>query len=449
MKSFATRCVPAERKVAHWNDVASANQSCTLTSGPTTHRVDHGCVRNGGSEPMTTHFQPWPKPGRAWYAVIILATVLMLGTTETQIITFLIRPIKRDFRLSDLQMSILIGAAPSIFYACVGFPLARLVDSLRRNTLLSVALGIGGLATSLAGLTQHFWQFALCRMAVGGGSAISSPGTYSLLADYFPRERLARAIAVLALGLVVARALAPLIGASLVGAGGELGRRPLPGPGHSRVADRRADDGQPRDRGRGADAHCARAPAARRHRRRQTPADRGGLPLHLAAPVPLPAAVLRTGRSFRPRASASTCGGSSSCDAPMAGRRSSPAPYWVRRALVASMLGLLIGTRLTEWLARRHNDANLRTVSWCYLVAPVFADRRAADAQPVAVHRLLEHHRHAGHGLRRAAERGPAERHAQRNARPDHGDLLLHHGGRRHRHGAEPHGVHHRCGHRR
>ncbi len=37
------------------------------------------------------------------------------------------------------------------------------------------------------------------------------------------------------------------------------------------------------------------------------------------------------------------------------------------------MLGLVIGTRLTEWLTRRHNDANLRTVSWCYLVVPVFA----------------------------------------------------------------------------
>jgi MFS family permease len=42
-------------------------------------------------------------------------------------------------------------------------------------------------------------------------------------------------------------------------------------------------------------------------------------------------------------------------------------------SLVSSLTGLVIGTRLTERLARRHDDANLRTVWLCLLGLPVFA----------------------------------------------------------------------------
>ncbi len=145
--------------------------------------------------------------------MVVLAAVLMLGTIENQVISFLIQPIKRGLGLTDHEVSLLIGAAPAVFYAVIGLPLARLVDSVRRTTLLSIALGAAGVGTSLAGITQQFWQFAVCRMAVGGGGAISNPGTYSLLADYFPRERLTRAIAALTVGLIVGRSLAPVVGA--------------------------------------------------------------------------------------------------------------------------------------------------------------------------------------------------------------------------------------------
>lgn len=315
---------------------------------------------------------PWPKRAQAWYAVAILSAVLMLGTTETQIITFLIRPIKRDFGLTDLQMSVLIGAAPSIFYACVGFPLARLVDSMRRNTLLSVALGIGGLATSLAGLTQHFWQFAVCRMAVGGGSAISSPGTYSLIADFFPRERLTRAIAVLAMGLVVARAFAPIIGAALVGLAATWGVVHLSGLVIREWQTVVLITGSlgilasllmltirepPRRGGIGVGQRLPIREVFRyiwRHRSLYLPqffalaffqAESIGIDLWRIE-------FLRRTYGWTPQFSGTVLG---------------------TTGLVSSLLGLALGTRLTELFTRRHDDANLRTVRYCYLVAPLFA----------------------------------------------------------------------------
>jgi MFS family permease len=314
----------------------------------------------------------WPDSDHAWYAVAILAIVLMLGTTETQIITFLIRPIKRDFGLTDLQMSVLIGAAPSIFYACVGFPLARLVDYRRRNTLLSVALAAAGMATSMAGLTQHFWQFAVCRMVGGGGSAVSNPGTYSLLADYFPRERLTRAIAVLSMGLVIARALAPIIGAALVGVTATWGVIHFSGLvirewqtvvlmtgtlGILAAVLMLTLREPPRRGGRAAGERPAIRDVFRyvwRHKSLYMPqffalaffqAESIGIELWRIE-------FLRRTYGWTPQFSGTVLG---------------------TTGLVSSLLGLALGTRLTEWFTQRHDDANLRTVSYCYLVAPLFA----------------------------------------------------------------------------
>ena len=161
--------------------------------------------------------QPWPRPAIAWYAVVIFAVVLMLGQMEQSVIQFLIAPIKADFVLRDWQVSLLIGFAPSIFYTLIGLPLSRLVDTLRRNVLLCVALGMGGVMTSISGLAQNFWQFAGCRVLVGGGGAIAGPGTYSLMADYFPRPRLPRAIAFMQIGYISGRGLALVFGGILAG----------------------------------------------------------------------------------------------------------------------------------------------------------------------------------------------------------------------------------------
>ncbi len=42
-------------------------------------------------------------------------------------------------------------------------------------------------------------------------------------------------------------------------------------------------------------------------------------------------------------------------------------------ALVSAFIGLTLGTRLTEMFSKRYDDANLRTVSCCYILAPIFA----------------------------------------------------------------------------
>jgi MFS family permease len=318
--------------------------------------------------------QPWPQTALAWYAVVILALVLMLGQLESQIINYLIKPIKRDFHLSDLQMSVLIGVAPSAFYALVGFPLARLVDSMRRTAVMSVALGLAGVMTSMAGFTQAFWQFALCRFAVGGGGAVSNPGTYSLLSDYFPRERLPRAIATLTLGLVFARAIAPILSGTMVGLAAGWGVLHLGG-----LAIREWQTVFIMAGALGLTGAILMLTV-------REPARRGRMSALQGKPLPMRTvfAYVWTNRliylpqylalgfyavesfgleSWRLEFLRRTYGWEPQVAGPILGTA----------ALCAQLTGLFFGTRLTEWLAKRTDDANLRTVAIAYTIAPIFA----------------------------------------------------------------------------
>jgi MFS family permease len=318
--------------------------------------------------------------------VIVLGLVLMLGTIERDIITFLIQPIKRDFGLSDLELSVLIGAAPAIFYACIGLPLARLVDSVRRNTLLSIALGAGGLATSLAGLTQQFWQFAVCRMAVGGGGAVSSPGTYSLLADYFPRERLTRAIAVLTVGLIVGRSLAPVVAGALVALAGTWGAVHIAG-----LLVREWQMVFVMAGALGVIGSLLMLTVKEPARRGKISASGKRLPLSavfqyvwqkraLYLPMFLALALFAVEslgiELWRIEFLRRTYGWAPQTAGPIVGASS----------LISSLIGLSVGTRVSEWLAKAHDDANLRTVWMCLLALPVFAT--LAPLMPTAWHSI-------------------------------------------------------------
>jgi MFS family permease len=316
----------------------------------------------------------WPARVSAWYAVLVLAVVLMFGQVEATIITFLIAPIKRDFKISDLQVSALVGVAPAIFYAVVGLPLARLVDTLRRNVVLSVALGIGGIMTSAAGLAQSFWQFGLCRVLVGGGGAVSNPGTYSIIADYFPRDRLPRAIAVLSLGLILGRSVAPVMGGVLVGLTAGWSTLHVVGLnirnwqitfilsgclgliGAALMLTVREPARRNRLVSRAGTAPSFVQVLGFIWRRRDVYA-----PQFLALAF---YAVESYGlESWRVEFLRRTYGWSAQFSGPVLGGCT----------LAAQMLGLFVGTRLAESLSRYSDDANLRTVGIFYLIAPPFA----------------------------------------------------------------------------
>ncbi|MBO0934859.1 spinster family MFS transporter [Fibrella aquatilis] len=171
--------------------------------------------------PTTTPAIAPPTSLRAgWYTVAILLLAYISSFIDRQILSLLVAPIKRDFHLSDTQVSLLMGLSFALFYTMLGIPVGRWADRRNRRNLVVAGIAVWSLMTALCGLARGYGQFFLARVGVGVGEATLSPAAYSILADYFPKEKLATAISVYSAGIYIGSGLAVLLGAWLVSSGG-------------------------------------------------------------------------------------------------------------------------------------------------------------------------------------------------------------------------------------
>ena len=163
---------------------------------------------------------PWPhawaNSAYAWYVVVVLTLAYTCSFIDRQILTLLIEPIRRDLHVTDTQVSLLGGLAFSIFYTTLGMPLARLADQTHRRNLVAIGLAFWTAMTAVCGLARSFWTLFAARVGVGVGEAALSPAAFSLLSDYFPPKRLARAISVYSTGVYFGAGLALMIGGSVI-----------------------------------------------------------------------------------------------------------------------------------------------------------------------------------------------------------------------------------------
>jgi MFS family permease len=146
----------------------------------------------------------------------LLTTAYILSFVDRLIISVVVEPLKADFALTDIQISLLQGGAFAVFYAIMGVPLGRLADIVDRKRLIVVGVLLWSAATILCGLSQTFAALFLARMLVGIGEAALSPAAYSMFADAFPRDRLARAIGVYTTGGAVGNGIALIAGGALL-----------------------------------------------------------------------------------------------------------------------------------------------------------------------------------------------------------------------------------------
>ncbi len=144
-------------------------------------------------------------PSRAYsrYVLGLLFVVYVFNFIDRQILSILLEPIKADLGVSDTAMGFLTGIAFALFYTTAGIPIARWADPGTRRTVIALGLLVWSAMTAVSGLARVFWQLALARIGVGVGEAACSPPAHSLLADYFPPERRATALAVYAMGIHV------------------------------------------------------------------------------------------------------------------------------------------------------------------------------------------------------------------------------------------------------
>jgi MFS family permease len=114
-------------------------------------------------------------------------------------------------------MSYLQGLAFALFYTVLGIPIAWLADRASRRNIIAAGTALWSLFTTLSATAKTYSRLLLMRVGVGVGEAtLSAPGV-SLLADYFPRSQLARAMSIYALGVFFGSGLGYFIGAVVIG----------------------------------------------------------------------------------------------------------------------------------------------------------------------------------------------------------------------------------------
>src|SRR5262245_15901959 len=125
--------------------------------------------KTAGSPETQTGEQPYPSAAYAWYVVGVLTLVYVFSFIDRQILNLLVRPIRRDLGISEVQMSLLMGMSFAVFYTFFGIPLGRLADSKNRRTIIALGFACWSLFTAGCGVARNFIQMLLLRMGVGVG----------------------------------------------------------------------------------------------------------------------------------------------------------------------------------------------------------------------------------------------------------------------------------------
>lgn len=153
-----------------------------------------------------------------WYVVGVLMTAYTLSFIDRQILSLLVGPMKAGMGISDTEVAYLQGLAFAAFYTTFGLPMGYLVDRFNRRNLVACGVFLWSAMTALCGLAGSYPALFLARMGVGVGEAALSPAAFSLITDYFPKERLGTAMSLYSMGVFIGSGLAFIVGGLVVGA---------------------------------------------------------------------------------------------------------------------------------------------------------------------------------------------------------------------------------------
>ena len=154
-------------------------------------------------------------PGRARLVLALLLIAYIFNFLDRQIVGILGPSIQAELHLSNAEFGAIGGTAFALLYAALGIPLAYLADRTSRSALVAGSLGVWSAFSALCGAVTGYWTLFLCRLGVGVGEAGGVAPSYALIADYFPPEKRARALAIFSLGVPIGLGAGSFIGVRL------------------------------------------------------------------------------------------------------------------------------------------------------------------------------------------------------------------------------------------
>jgi MFS family permease len=147
--------------------------------------------------------------------LVLLLLAYILNFLDRQILGILGPAIKAELNLTDTQFGAVGGLAFAMLYSLLGVPLAFLADRTSRSGVVTASLTVWSAFTALCGTVTGYGQLFLYRLGVGVGEAGGVAPSYALIADYFPPDRRARALAIFSLGVPIGLGGGAYIGAHL------------------------------------------------------------------------------------------------------------------------------------------------------------------------------------------------------------------------------------------
>jgi len=151
-------------------------------------------------------------------APLVLALLLIayiFNFLDRQILGILGPSIQADLHLTNSQFGAIGGFAFALLYSGLGIPFAYLADRTSRSAVVAGSLAVWSAFTALCGVAAGYGSLFLFRLGVGVGEAGGVAPSYALIADYFPSDRRARALAIFSLGIPLGLAGGSFIGARL------------------------------------------------------------------------------------------------------------------------------------------------------------------------------------------------------------------------------------------
>lgn len=151
----------------------------------------------------------------AWYVAVLLSIAHLVSFIDRFLVSLVMQPLKADLQISDTQLGLIQGTGFVILYVVAAIPLGRLADHVNRRNLIIVGIVFWSIATALCGMARSFESLFLARIGVGFGEAALVPAAMSLMASYFRRDQLGRAVSLFTTGASLGKSAA-LIGGGAV-----------------------------------------------------------------------------------------------------------------------------------------------------------------------------------------------------------------------------------------
>lgn len=158
---------------------------------------------------------PTRATGYAWYVAVLLAAGHLVSFIDRFVMSLVLEPLKASLGVNDAQLGLLQGTSFVILYTLAAVPLGQLADRIHRRNLIIGGILVWSLATALCGFATSFWTLFGARVLVGFGEAALVPAAMSLMAGYFPRSQLGRAVSLFTTGASLGKSAA-LIGGGQV-----------------------------------------------------------------------------------------------------------------------------------------------------------------------------------------------------------------------------------------